>query len=102
MRLPKECGMPMKLLPERLKPKFGDLILNKFAGVRNPQRIGVYVETITRRCGLQVDINLRMTDTHGEFWEHDARSNGLSIIKDRSEDDGLAVTPETTVKLGDE
>lgn len=46
--------------------KFGDIVLNEWAGEKNPHRIGVVVY-----CNRIV----KCTDTKGSFWEFDNGKN---------------------------
>jgi len=69
-----------------LRPKFGARILNNAAGKSNPWRIGYYVETIVRKGRvMNPGTYLRLTDKHGDFWEHEANSGWLELLPDEEE-----------------
>ncbi len=52
-----------------LPPTFGQPICNPDASERNPQRDGLYVETIHRRGRVNKGYWWRLTDGEGHFWE---------------------------------
>ena len=52
--------------------KFGDKILNHWAGEKNPRRIGFVIKT-----GIRY---LELTDMNGDFWEHDKKDEKLELI----------------------
>ena len=68
-----------------LRPKFGARILNNAAGESNPRRVGYYVETIRSRHKYDHGTYLRLTDKHGDFWEHEANSEWLELLPDEEE-----------------
>lgn len=43
-------------------------ITNPHASEDNPQRSGVYVETVRRTGRLNAGVHYRVTDGEGEFW----------------------------------
>lgn len=50
---------------------FGKTIIrSKYASEDNPQREGVFVETVRRKGRMNPGIYLRVTDTKGKFWEY--------------------------------
>lgn len=48
--------------------KFGDIVENGFASVKNPQRIGVFVKYFYRAGQLNPGRFIECTDTKGNFW----------------------------------
>lgn len=50
--------------------KFGDVVVNHWAGMSNPHRIGVFVKFTTIRKSKCMEL----TDMKGDFWHHDHSS----------------------------
>jgi hypothetical protein len=44
--------------------KFGDIIINHYAGEKNPHRKGIFI----RYCRKQRSNAIELTDMKGEFW----------------------------------
>lgn len=60
---------------ERRSPIFGVTKLrNPYVSETNPQRDGVYVETIRRTGRLNPGTYYRLTDGNGKFWEIPAKT----------------------------
>lgn len=59
----------------KLRPKFGDLLENGWAGEGNPRRIGIFVRTLIRTGRLNPGRYFVMTDGKGDFWEQGAESD---------------------------
>lgn len=55
-------------------PKFGEWMRGVWASERNPQRDGMYVETIVRTGRFNAGTWYRLTDGNGRFWEYQASS----------------------------
>lgn len=47
---------------------FGAWLRNTFASSSNPQRDGMYVETVRKAGGVNAGTHYRLTDGKGEFW----------------------------------
>ena len=59
----------MAMGTEKITPKFGQTICMIYASDDNPQKYGIYVETIVRRGKLNPGFNYRITNGRGDFWE---------------------------------
>lgn len=57
-----------------MKPKFGDWMRSIHASERNPQRDGMYVETVIRTGRMNRGTWYRLTDGNGNFWEYEKQS----------------------------
>lgn len=58
-------------------PKFGDRLRGIYAGESNPQRDGIYVETIRRTGNMNRGTFYRLTDGKGHFWTYPATSTAF-------------------------
>jgi hypothetical protein len=58
------------------KFKFGDKILNHWAGEYNPRRIGIFI----RYCTSQGKKAIECTDMNGDVWQHEASDEKLELI----------------------
>lgn len=58
------------------KFKFGDKILNHWAGENNPRRIGIFI----RYCRVQRKSAIECTDMNGDVWQHEANDEKLEKI----------------------
>lgn len=56
------------------EPKFGDRLRGIYASPNNPQRDGIYVETIHRTGRLNPGKHYRLTNGKGSFWIYPAES----------------------------
>ena len=56
-----------------MKPQFGDWLRGIYASEDNPQRDGIYVETIIRKGRMNPGTYYRLTDGKGNFWEYEAK-----------------------------
>jgi hypothetical protein len=66
--------------------KFGDVVLNHYAGENNPHRIGVFVKYCIRQRGKAIEL----TNMKGDFWylfrDKDSRNEIIgSIFRDYDE-----------------
>lgn len=52
------------------KPEFGDLLMNPWAGERNPTRTGVFVSEYRRSGRFNPGHFYKMTDKSGKFWDN--------------------------------
>lgn len=50
-------------------PRFGDYLLNPWAGENNPNRKGYFVESKKVTGRLNPGLWYRLTDKNGKFWE---------------------------------
>ena len=64
-----------------MEPEFGDTVRGNYASEYNPQRDGIYVETIVRNGirTLNTGTWYRLTDRKGKFWEYLAHDT--TVIK---------------------
>ena len=60
--------------PVRRCPKFGEWMRGIYASESNPQRDGMYVETIVRTGRMNKGAFYRLTDGKGNFWEYPVES----------------------------
>ena len=66
-------GKPLQVGNDRA-PKFGERMRGIYAGLKNPQRDGMYVETIRRTGRCNNGTWYRLTDGDGKFWEYEAKA----------------------------
>ena len=59
------------------EPHIGDWIRGTYASPHNPQRDGIYVETIYRTGRLNKGKFYRITDGKGKFWMYPAHATEL-------------------------
>lgn len=55
-------------------PRFGDRLLNVFAGETNPTRIGIFVRVKRVRGRMNAGTWWELTDGQGKFWDADPRA----------------------------
>lgn len=65
-------GVALVIGNER-KPVFGEWMRGIYAGIKNPLRDGMYVETIRRSGRVNHGTWYRLTDGKGNFWEYESR-----------------------------
>ncbi len=56
--------------------KFGDIVINHWAGTDNPQRIGIFI----RRNSVFGDKCFEFTDGAGCFWSQAIKDNMIEIV----------------------
>lgn len=61
----------------RREPLFGELVRGVYASENNPQRDGMYVETIVRKGRMNPGKFYRLTDGRGKFWMYWAEDTVL-------------------------
>ena len=62
------------VIGDERKPVFGEWMRGIYAGMKNPQRDGMYVETIRRSGRMNHGTWYRLTDGKGKFWEYESRN----------------------------